>query len=506
MSAILNPRPVPLKTLLDGLVQVPEALDRAIVGLSCDSRDVQPGVLFCALRGEQHHGLDFLPAVRAAGAAAVIWEPDYAGHLPAELVHDAACPLLTLPRLRQRLGQLADRFYADPSRQLELIGITGTDGKTSCAYFIAQCLSGAQTTPCALLGTLGYGLYGQLAPAALTTPDAIAIRQHLAAARQQGAVYGVMEVSSHALQQYRVTGLAFKVAVLTNLTRDHLDYHGSSEAYAAAKRQLFIAHQPHWTILNTDDDFGLSLAYQRPEHVISYSITSQPRVKTAYFVHGYDVQPGPDGLRLQIYSSWGDGLLHSGLLGRFNASNLLATLATLLALDIPFAEALQRVAAVTTAPGRMERFGGGPDQPLVVVDYAHTPHALGQTLQALREHVQGRLWCVFGCGGDRDPGKRPLMGAQAERWADHLVITNDNPRSEHPQRIVDDILSGLQHPQDAHVILDRAQAIIQTLATAGTRDSVLIAGKGHEDYQLLGQQRIAFSDRAVVQAQLEQVA
>jgi UDP-N-acetylmuramoyl-L-alanyl-D-glutamate--2,6-diaminopimelate ligase len=349
-----------------------------------------------------------------------------------------------------------------------------------------------------MLGTLGYGFYNDLQPTGLTTVDAITLRRWLAQVRARNGRFSVMEVSSHALSQGRPRGLQFAAAVLTNLTRDHLDYHGDLASYAAAKQRLFCNYQPRHVIFNHDDDYGLRWAAQSDQAIV-YGWQGSSLPPNGYrYVWGQNVRLSRDGLSFRVHSSWGDGELCSRLLGRFNVSNLLATLATLLVLEMPFAEALQKLTQVQTAPGRMQRLGGYAGKPLTVIDYAHTPHALDQMLSALREHSGGRLWCVFGCGGDRDPGKRPLMGAYAERWADELIITNDNPRSEDPELIAQQILAGMKEPQRACVQLDRELAIVQALSQARADDVVVIAGKGHEDYQLLGNISVPFSDQKIV--------
>lgn len=489
--------PLTLGELLAGFADVPGNLvERPVVGLATDSRAVRPGDVFFALCGGSRHGLEFLEMARTAGALAVVWEPPYDGPLPAA---EQALPLLAVPELRQKLGLIVGRFYHEPSRRLRVAGITGTDGKTSCAHFVAQALSDAGSGPCGILGTLGAGVYGRTEPSPHTTPDPLAVQSWLAGLVVDGRRYAVMEVSSHALDQGRVKGVEFAVAVLTNLTRDHLDYHGSLASYAAAKRRLFLEHQPRWAVLNLDDAFGREIAADRRSRAwtIGYGLGERPEW-VERFVWGEKLVLTPAGLRMWIRSSWGDGELRVGLLGRFNASNVLATLATLLALDQPFPEALARVARTATVPGRMERLGGGVGQPLVVVDYAHTPHALEQVLSALREHGGNRLWCVFGCGGDRDPGKRPLMGAVAERVADRVIVTDDNPRTEDPNRIVHDILAGIRQTAAVTVIRDRRTAITRVLSDAKAGDIVLIAGKGHEDYQIIGTERLPFSDHAVV--------
>lgn len=486
-----------LGELLAGFAETPVPwAGRPVEGLAADSRTVHPGDVFFAVRGGQRHGLEFLESVRSAGVLAVLWEPPWNGALPV----DDALLLLAVPELRQKLGWIASRFYSEPSRRLPVIGITGTDGKTSCAHFLAQALSDAGTGPCGILGTLGGGVHGQTMPSLHTTPDTLAVQRWLAGLVADGRRYAVMEVSSHALDQGRVNGVDFAVAVLTQLSRDHLDYHGTLDAYAAAKRRLFVDHRPGWAVLNGDDDFGRQLMKETRMRsgIIVYGLHECP-TPSEQWIWGSHLELTMNGLRMQIRSSWGDGELQAGLLGRFNASNLLAALAALLALDMPFDEALMRLARTETVPGRMERLGGETGQPLAVIDYAHTPHALEQVLRALREHGRrNRLWCVFGCGGDRDPGKRPLMGAVAERFADRVIVTDDNPRTENAKCIAEDILAGMQHPQTITVIHDRRAAILRALAKAEADDIVLIAGKGHEDYQIIGVERLPFSDRAVV--------
>lgn len=487
--------PLTLGALLAGLVDTPVAVaNLPITGLALESDAVRPGDLFFALRGSRRHGLEFLKAVQAAGAQAVVWEPPW----PAPLPTDSGLPLLVAPDLRVALGKIASRFYGQPSRQLSLVGVTGTDGKTSCVHFIAQALSAA-AGPCGILGTLGIGVHGMTEPSLHTTPDPLRVQRWLAQLAVDGRRYAAMEVSSHALDQGRVSGVAFTAAVLTQLSRDHLDYHGTAEAYAAAKRRLFFEYQPDWTVLNLDDAFGRQIAAEQNgnAHMIAYGLGPRPEALQR-FVWGEALALSRAGLRLRIRSSWGEGELGAGLLGRFNAHNLLAALATLLALELPLSKALALLAQTTPVVGRMERLEGGAGQPLVVIDYAHTPHALEQALRALREHGAGRLWCVFGCGGDRDPGKRPLMGGIAEAWADQVVVTDDNPRTENPQNIVTAILAGMRQPQQALVIRDRHAAIVRALTAAGSGDLVLIAGKGHEDYQIIGAQRLPFSDHAVV--------
>lgn len=490
-----------LGQLLAGYTQIPDAWAvKPMTGLATDSRSIRPGEVFFALRGEKQHGLKFFDTVRAAGVAAVVWEPPYED---VAALTESEIPLLVVPQLRQKLGPISARYWGEPSQRIKLVGITGTDGKTSCAHFIAQALSDSASGPCGILGTLGIGTYGQVQPSVHTTPDPLTVQSWLAGLCADDRRFAAMEVSSHALEQGRVNGVDFAVAVLTNLTRDHLDYHGSLEAYAAAKRRLFLEHRPNWSVLNLDDAFGrqLSADLHASGSVVGYGFGTRLE-STTNFVSGQSLILTPAGLRMQVGSSWGDGELQVGLLGRFNAHNVLATLGTLLVLGMPFTEAMERVARTATVPGRMERLGGIDGKPLVVVDYAHTPHALEQVLSTLQEHGGRRLWCVFGCGGDRDPGKRPLMGAVAERLAARVIVTDDNPRTEDPDRIVSGILSGMQNPQAALVIRDRRAAIECALADAGSDDIVLVAGKGHEDYQLIGTERLSFSDRMIVRQYL----
>jgi UDP-N-acetylmuramoyl-L-alanyl-D-glutamate--2,6-diaminopimelate ligase len=496
-----------LSSLLEGLVSVPAALDVDISGLALDSRHVESGDLFLAVAGHRVHGIEFADAALAAGAAAIVWEPTPALDAVPPVLRDAGIPLFAVADLGQHLGPIANRFYGYPSHAMSVVGITGTDGKTSCSHYIAQALS--QRGPvCGLIGTLGYGLYGALRQGAHTTPDALAVHEELAALRARGAICAVMEVSSHALAQGRVNGVAFDVAVLTNLSRDHLDYHGDVAAYGDSKRKLFLMPGIRRVVLNADDAFGRALIEALPSELAITGYAQDPAALEPLCRAGADwlcaaeVSADADGLGMRILSNGGEGKLHVGLLGRFNVSNLLASLAVILSQGVPFDEALGLLRDTCTVPGRMEPFGGGSAQALVVVDYAHTPRALEQVLSALREHAQGQLWCVFGAGGERDRGKRPMMGEVAERLADHVVVTDDNPRHEDASRIIMDILQGMQDPDRAAVVRDRGQAIATALANSRAGDVVLVAGKGHETYQQFGDLRRPYSDRQQVQALL----
>lgn len=476
--------------------------EQLVGGLATDSRLLAPGDLFLAGKGLQVHGLAHLEQALQRGAAAVAWEPDGDPAWPERLAR-LSVPVVAVADLRRKLGVIADRFYAHPSAAMQVIGVTGTDGKTSVAHFIAQALSDPGRA-CGLLGTLGYGVYGDLHPATHTTPDALRLQAEFARLRAAGVRQVAMEVSSHALHQYRSDGTRFATAVLTQLSRDHLDYHGSLEAYAAAKQRLFMSPGLRAVVLNAGDAFGCRLAtrvssqlqvfaYGHPQHrsdrLAEHWLTAESVAATAH------------GMTVEVNSSRGRATLTAAVLGAFNADNLMAALGALLSTGLTLDEAVRRLRTVSPVPGRMELFDL-PGRPAVVVDYAHTPHALASVLQALRPHCRGKLFCVFGAGGDRDPGKRPQMGAAAERYADVVVLTSDNPRNEPAERIIDQIAAGLQRPRQARRLVERGAAIEAAIAAAQADDLVLIAGKGHEDYQQIGAQRLPFSDRERVRLAL----
>lgn len=506
MTGSRAPASLRLSELLAGVVPVASSEDPLITGLHVDSREVRPGGIFFALQGTRGHGLDHAAQALEAGAAAILWEPaPLYSELPPPLRRQAAgVPAIVLKGLREKIGVLADRFYGFPSREMHVIGVTGTDGKTSCSHFIAASLH-QRAGRCGLIGTLGYGLFGALHPPTHTTPDAIRVHGLLADLRDQGARHVAMEVSSHALDQYRVSGVRFDTAVLTNLSRDHLDYHGDLQAYADAKRRLFLMPELRHAVLNLDDAFGRELLTDvaGDVEVVGYTLSAESAAPGLDVVRGDGLELDESGLRMQVSSPWGEARIRSPLLGAFNASNLLAVLATLVLSGMPFEQACAALGELQTVPGRVERFGGGANQPLVVVDYAHTPKALESVLQAVRAHSRGAVWCVFGCGGERDRGKRPLMAAAAERYADRVVVTDDNPRAEDPDQIVTEILAGFAAPAGVQVMRDRAQAIAYAIAQAQPHDVVLVAGKGHEDYQEIAGTRWPFSDREQVRRQLE---
>lgn len=507
MAVDINNASRPLGQLLNGMVQVGGAGSVQVRGLNLDSRKVKEGDLFLACAGSREHGAAYIDQAIEQGAVAIVLEPvSGIGELPIELLQRGRdIPIFSVPRLRSRVGEIAERFYGHPSRAMTVIGVTGTNGKTSVSQFIAQALSlkGA----CGIVGTLGSGLYdAQQSSGGRTTPDPVSLHAELAAMRAAGADRVVMEVSSHGLDQGRVSGIAFDIAVFTNLSHEHLDYHGDMKNYAAVKKGLFQWPGLKTAVLNLDDPHGREWVGALPVGctAIGYSIEGSSTSFGVKELRGDDLILGDEGISFRVRSAFGDGRLESSLFGRFNAANLLAALGALLAMDIDFEEALTALSSVTTVPGRMEPFGGGAGQPLVVVDYAHTPDALENVLAALREHCSGQLWCLFGCGGERDTGKRPLMGRLAEQYADHVVVTNDNPRNEDPITIIEQILDGMENPDGAYVIHDRAQAIAHTIGLASEGDVVLVAGKGHEEQQCVGNTCLPFSDRDEVVRLLEE--
>jgi UDP-N-acetylmuramoyl-L-alanyl-D-glutamate--2,6-diaminopimelate ligase len=486
---------VSLKWLLDGIAAIPDS-DAQIVDLALDSRDVRPGSLFLALRGTQAHGLEHAADAVARGASAVLWEPA-AGVEPPAFEKPFAAPVANLRRLA---GRIADRFFQWPSSQMRIVGVTGTNGKTTCAWLITQCLEHLGR-PAAYMGTIGWGFLGRLETPTHTTPDAVSVHRSLALLKSQGVREVAMEVSSHALDQGRVDGVRFHSAAFTNLSRDHLDYHASMQAYGEAKARLFSGQDLEHAVVNVGDPFGRELAHKLVGGAPLTAVWVGSRADAwlaERFLEAREVRLDLQGISLDIMGSSGEITLSTKLLGRFNAENVLVVLGCLLALGVPSAEAAAALAACSAPPGRMEVIEAAAGKPLAVIDYAHTPDALAKALAALREHCRGALWCVFGCGGDRDAGKRPIMGSIADELADEIIVTDDNPRSEDPQEIIRAITRGIKM-HAARVIPDRAAAIASALNRAAAADIVLIAGKGHEDYQIYGATRRSFSDRLEAQ-------
>lgn len=467
--------------------------DLPVAGITTDSRKVQPGYLFLACRGSEAHGLVYLDQALERGAAAVAWEP---GERYPQL--ETRVPSVAVANLGRQVGEIAARFYAQPSRELFVMGVTGTDGKTSCVHLAAQAAAHLGRR-CGMLGTIGFGYLGELDPASHTTPDPVAMQCWMRRMVDSGADSLAMEVSSHALDQGRINGVALDVAIYTNLSRDHLDYHGDLRNYARAKRRLLELEGLKAVLVNVDDDQGRAwakeFAVSRP--VISYGI-DQP-AGGERFLRATELRRSPDGLAFTLVTESQRIDFACGLVGRFNVYNLLAVAGAWCAAGLPLDEVAAALARVTTVPGRLEAFRAA-GQPLVIVDYAHTPAALIQALAAVAEHLPegGKIITVMGCGGNRDAGKRPQMVAAAAARSALLVLTDDNPRYESPQEIMADMLEGLPANQDYVVIHDRATAIDHAIRRAGPQDLVLVAGKGHEDYQQIGAERRPFSDRRFV--------
>ena len=458
--------------------------------ITADSRQVVPGALFLAYAGESADGRAYIADAINNGASAILWEPE-------GFIWDKNWQVENKPvvSLKQEAGVIADQFYASPSSQLWMVGVTGTNGKTSVTQWLGQCFDylGRQT---AVVGTLGNGLLNQLTPTANTTPDALLLQKLLADYVEQKIDVVAMEVSSHGLSQGRVNGVQFDVAVLTNLTRDHLDYHGTVENYALAKEKLFRWDGLQSVVLNSDDDFGQAIKQKLSNSavkVLTYGIDSGGvRASNIRFDNG--------AIQLMVTTPNGQAEMQVDLVGRFNVYNVLAVLATLLVSDVAFDDAIDAVKQLKPLNGRMQQFGGG-NLPLVIVDYAHTPDSLENVLLALKEEAKQALICVFGCGGNRDQGKRPLMGKVASELADSVVVTTDNPRHERTEDIIQAILKGITG--ECIVEADRAKAIELAIANAQVDDVVLIAGKGHEDYQEIAGEKHHFSDVEQVELALQ---
>ncbi|MEQ1801170.1 MAG: UDP-N-acetylmuramoyl-L-alanyl-D-glutamate--2,6-diaminopimelate ligase [Gammaproteobacteria bacterium] len=487
-----------LQTLFKGLVT--DAPARDVVDITLDSRTAVRDGLFIACRGTRQHGLEFVGDALRAGVGAVAWEPATATPAPALPPGVAG---VAIPRLRDQLGEVANRFFARPSEALGVTGITGTNGKTTTAWLVMQAIARLGGSA-GYVGTLGHGLNGRLRAAELTTPDCISFHRQLRELADLGATHVAAEVSSHALDQERVAGVRFATVAFTNLSRDHLDYHPDLAAYGAAKARLF-ALGAGTAVINLDDPFGRELAGRLPAGTRLLGVT---------LAGANNAAAGGDTLRAALGALAADGLvldlrfggqqarLQSPLWGRFNAENLLVAAGILLGSGWPLDRVAGALGACVAPPGRMERVTGAPGHPAVLVDFAHTPDALQKALAAVREHCTGEVWCVFGCGGDRDRGKRAPMGAAAVACADRVIVTDDNPRSEDPQQIIADILAGAPSLDRLQVVPDRAAAIERAIRLARPGDAVLVAGKGHETVQVAGQTRLPFSDVAVARAVL----
>jgi UDP-N-acetylmuramoyl-L-alanyl-D-glutamate--2,6-diaminopimelate ligase len=487
---------VSLMWLLDGIANLPATTAR-VEDLTLDSREVRAGSLFLAVNGRQSHGLAFAADAVARGASVVLWDPADAPDRKMPATGSGAVLMAPVANLTQLLGRIADRFFGWPSSHLRIVGITGTNGKTTSAYLLAQCLERLKSKA-GYIGTIGWGRIDALQTPTHTTPDVISVHRYLANLRAAGVRDVAMEVSSHALDQGRVDGVRFHTAAFTNLTRDHLDYHPSMQAYGAAKARLFAVAGLQHLVINVGDAFGREYALNAGGRVPLTAVwvgAGEPGWFAERSLCASEVRLDLRGLSMTLGGSFGAQRATTQLLGRFNAENSVIVLGCLTAMGTSLDEAAAALAECKAPPGRMEVIeAASPGKPVAVIDYAHTPDALAKALAALREHCRGALWCVFGCGGDRDPGKRPLMGAIADELADQIIITDDNPRSENPQEITRAIAAGIKSRQ-VRIIHDRGEAIGTALQEAVVDDMVLIAGKGHEEYQIYGNARRRFSDR-----------
>jgi len=479
-----------LSVLLEGLADLTS--DCEVGGLCLDSRQLQSGQVFIALNGALQHGLHYAGQALAAGAAAIVYDPEGSAGLR---LQSPEIPMVAVDELSRLLGEIAARFYAHPSRRLEVVGITGTNGKTTCSQLLAQAMA-----DCGVIGTLGWGRLGNLHPTVNTTPDALAVQRMLHDMAALGLKRVAMEVSSHGLHQGRVNAVDFVGAVFTNLSRDHLDYHGDMDSYLQAKLSLFNNPALQFAVINLDDPNSgeVSMTLSPAVRRWGFSVTGKtdPQIEC---VQADQVVHSNDGIRFRVTWQNRSQTAYTPVVGAFNLQNVLTVMSVLLAMGWPFAQAVERLAQLRPVTGRMEKFGAA-GQPRVIVDYAHTPDALEKVLLAAKG--AGKLWVVFGCGGDRDKGKRPEMGRIAEVLADRVILTDDNPRSEPAYQIINDILAGCLSDK-VSIINDRHSAITTAIKQAQVGDCVVIAGKGHENYQDIEGRKIPFSDQEVAVAALQ---
>ncbi len=485
-----------LNELLKGLVSPAQFNLPLVEKISVDSREVDEHTVFLAYPGVNVDGRDFIEQAIANKAVACIVEAD-----GFDVRQSYSVPIIAIENLQLELSLIAARFYHYPSQQCTVIGVTGTNGKTSCVHFLAQAIQDDNKNM-AVLSTLGNGVWPDLLPSPLTTLGPLEVQRQLALFCQQQVDCVAMEVSSHALVQGRVNAVGFDIGVFTNLSQDHLDYHGTMQAYGDAKAQLFAMKGLRKAVVNWDDPFGQRLVSRFPEiEWVGCSLRSEalglPMVKAS------SVVISDNRLCFSISSLWGQFDCNLPLLGQFNVQNILSVVAVLGLMGYTIEVIEQKIAGLQPLPGRMETFGGC-QQPLVVVDFAHTPDALSQALSCLRQHCQGRLICVFGCGGERDQGKRALMATAAESIADEIIVTNDNPRGESPEQIANAIFTGFASPDKVRCVLNREDAVKYAVQSAKIGDIVLLAGKGHEEYQIIGNQQHFHSDRQLAQTLLKE--
>jgi len=487
----------PLSDILQ-LLSIEYDSDILIESLTIDSREVKPGALFFAYPGGTADGRDYIAAAQQAGAAAIIYEATLDRASDSDVLGDqgvikyplptsVSIPAFPVDQVQDIVGHVAHEFFDRATTKLQVFGVTGTNGKTTCCYLLLQALT-QMGMRAAMIGTIGNGALDTMSDASHTTPDPIFLHRLMAEFQAQGVTQVCMEVSSHALDQGRVNGINFFCTLFTNLSHDHLDYHGSMSAYAASKQRLFTEFRSELLITNADDELGVTLLDRADaEFIVSFGQAGD--------VSADDIELHENGMSMLIEGNGVEFAIKTPLVGKVNIPNVTMLVATLLSLSSPIEEIQRVLATLKPAPGRMELYTAG-GQPKVIIDYAHTPDALEKALLSIKEHCRGELWCVFGCGGDRDKAKRPIMGSAAEQFSDHIIVTNDNPRSEKPQLIANDVLSGIA--SEAIVVLDRADAIRSAIRQAKQADWVLIAGKGHESTQEVSGVKRPFSDRQEV--------
>ena len=483
-----NQHKLNLKDLLSGIIDAPPI---AFNDICDDSRLVNKGDVFFALQGIESHGCDFIDSVIDSNAAAIIYEPPY------ELTHsEDTIPIIPVDNLRSLLGKIANRYYDYPSKSMNIIGVTGTNGKTTVAWLIKSCLNN-MGYECGYVGTLGYGIES-LKKISLTTPSCISLHKILFNLSKSGAKYSAIEVSSHAIEQNRISGVEFDSVIFTNLSRDHIDYHNSMEEYGAIKARLFTKIKSKVKIINISDSFGQSLSNQIKEDVIVSSIKKIESSNYEKFISLEEKKLEEFGYTIRINSSWGDKEIVLPFIGEFNIENSIQVFALLLSYDFSLNEISDAIKKCNHPKGRMQliQLNKNYDLPKVFVDFSHTPSSLNLAINAIRDHFHNRkIWCVFGCGGNRDRGKRRLMGKIAEENADYIVVTSDNPRNEDPDAIILSILEGIT--SDVQTIKDRSQAIEYAVMSADKKDIILIAGKGHENFQITKNKTIEFSDQDI---------
>ncbi len=500
-----------LQQLLQDLTEYRANDSSVIKGLSLNSQQIQPGELFIALSGSNSDGRAYIKDAISKGAVAVLAQCDDDADLAK--TSSSSVPIIYIKNLAEKLDIIASRFYGSPALEFEeIVGVTGTNGKTTSCYLLAQALS-RLAKPCAYMGTLGVGFIHSLVDSGYTTPDAISLQKYLSAFKEQGANALSMEVSSHGLMQDRVKSVPFTSAHFTNLTQDHLDYHGTMQAYGKAKQKLFEFPTLKRVVVNGDSDYSQKMlqALRLDIPIAVYTLKKEcghfPQSKKSNFfpITTKQIELDSKGISAFIQTPWGQGSLRSSLLGEFNLSNLLGVLAELCLQGFDFKNALSALSHTVAAPGRMQRMGS-ITTPQIIIDFAHTPDALENALKSARLHCTRRLWCVFGCGGDRDKDKRAKMGNIAASLADRVVITNDNPRTEHPLKIIEDIMQGLNVEYSEKIIVEenREAAIAYAINNALAVDTIMIAGKGHENYQIIGNKKYPFSDAECVNALLRE--